>query len=79
VAKGCSALKFEFDKEVGRSGGGTGLNETSPGMASDRVGVGKIVKFIHIGRKSFMRQENRFKKAAFGRQMSQKKVVPEVS
>jgi hypothetical protein len=43
-------------------------------MAPGRVGVGKI---IHTDRKSFMRQENRFKKAAFGRRMSQKNVVPE--
>lgn len=52
------------------------MNKASPGMAPGRVGVGKI---IHIGRKSFIRQENRVKKAAFGQQMSQKNVVPEVS
>ena len=58
-------MKFEFDEEVGRSGGGTGLNEVSPGMAPSRVSVGKIIKFIHIDRKSFIRQKNRFKKTVF--------------
>jgi len=41
-------LKFEFDKKIGRNKEETNLNKASPGIAPGRVGVGKIVKFIHI-------------------------------
>jgi hypothetical protein len=67
MVKGYSALKFKFDKKVGRSEEGTGLNKISPGITPDRVGVRKIIKFIYIGRKFFIKQENRFKKAVFRR------------
>ena len=48
MAKGYSALKFKFDKEISRSGGKISLNEVSPRIAPGKVGVGKIIKFIHI-------------------------------
>ena len=67
MVKGCLALKFKFDKKVGRSEEKTGLNEVNLGIAPGKVDVRKIVKFIYIGRKFFMRQENKFKKAAFRR------------
>ena len=69
------ALKFEFDKEISRSKGETSLNKASPRITLDRVSIRKIIKFIYIGRKSFIRQKNKFKKAVFGQQINQKKVI----
>jgi hypothetical protein len=51
VTKGYSALKF--NEELDRSKEGTDLNKISLEMASGRVNVRKIIKFIYISKAVF--------------------------
>jgi len=59
------ALKFKFNKEISQNKEETSLNNINSRMAPNRINIGKIIKFIYIGKKSFIKQENRFKKTVF--------------
>ena len=48
-------MKFKFNKKIGRSRKKTSLNKISLKIAPNKIDIGKIIKFIYIDRKSFIR------------------------